>query len=307
MPVLITFFTIIYTMIDDYCKQIISRPKYLSPKPGVKAKLSDSELICLSLSQELLGFASQRDFLRFMKNNFLFLFPDLIHQSQYNRRLRNLGKIIDLLREKVLQDLDVYLSSERVLDTTPLAVCNLKRSFRKQSLFKGIGSVGYCASKDVKYFGFKLVLLIDQKGTPVKFGLVPANTADVKTTKSIIDKTNNKTVFADKGFVSKKLAQELKERQNLSLFTPIRKNKESRKPYPKWFDKYHKKSCRLIETVNNILKDQFNLEKHYCKTFWGLCTKLISKLTAFTLGQFINVQNNLPILQLKNFAFVNCY
>ena len=305
MPALITFFTIIYTIIDDYCKQML--PKYLKSKPGVKPVLSDSELICLSLSQDLLSFASQREFLRFMKNNFLDLFPNLVNQSQYNRRLRKLAKLIDLLREKILKDLGIYLSHERILDTTPLPVCNLKRSFRKQSCFKGIGSVGYCASKDFKYFGFKLVLLIDKNGMPVKFGLVPANTADIKTTESIIDKTKNKTIFVDKGFVSKKLAKDLKTQQNISLVTPIKKYRESRDAYPKWFEKYHKKSCRLIETVNNILKDQFNLEKHYCKTFWGLCTKLISKMTAFTLGQFINVQNNLPILQLKNFAFVNDY
>ena len=303
MPALITFFTIIYTMIDDYCKQIL--PKYMIGKPGPYPELADSELICLSLSQDLLGFSSQRQFLRFIKNNFIDLFPNLVNQSVYNRRLRKLAMLINLLRENVLKDLGVYLSSERVLDTTPLPICNITRSFKKQSLFKGIASVGYCAAKRLKYFGFKLVLLINQKGIPVKFGLVPANTADVKTTQSIIDNDKNITVFADKGFVSGKLAKELKEKQNVSLFTPRKKARESRKPLPLWFNKYHRKSCRLIETVNGILKDQFNLEKNYCKTFWGLCTKVISKITAFTLGQFINVQYNLPILKLKSLAFAN--
>lgn len=303
MPVLVTFFTIIYTMIDDYCKQVL--PKYMKGKPGPSPEFTDSELICLSLSQDLLGFASQRHFLRFIENNFLELFPNLVDQSIYNRRLRKLAKLINLLREKVLKDLVSYLSSERVLDTTPLSVCNIKRSFAKQSAFKGMASVGKCVSKDFKYFGFKLVLLIDKKGFPIKFGLVPANTADVKTTESIIDRDRNLTVFADKGFVSRKLAEDLKEKQNISLFTPRRKARESRKPLPLWFKKYHKKTCRLIETVNSILKDQFNLERHYCKTFWGLCTKLISKITAFTLGQFINVQNGLPPLQLKALTFAN--
>jgi len=306
MPALITFFTIIYTIIDDYCKEIL--PRYLVSKPGVKPVLSDSELICLSLSQDLLGFSSQRYFLRFMKNNYLYLFPDLIHQSQYNRRLRNLSRIINLLREKIVKDLLFHLSSERILDTTPLPVCNLKRSFGKQTAFKGYASVGKCAAKDVKYFGFKLVLLINKNGIPIRFNLVPANTAEIKTIDSVIDENSqNLVIFSDKGFVSKKVAQDLKEQQNIDLITPRKKYRESRQPLPKWLNQYHKKSCRLIETVNGILKDQFNLEKHYCKTLWGLCTKVISKMTAFTLGQFINVQNNLPILQLKNFAFVNYY
>jgi hypothetical protein len=45
----------------------------------------------------------------------------------------------------------------------------------------------------------------------------------------------------------------------------------------------HNAAHRLFETVNGQLSDQFAIEKNYAHTFRGLCTRLISKLTAHTL------------------------
>jgi hypothetical protein len=56
--------------------------------PGRKPKLSDAELVCLAVAQVLLGYDSERRWLRFAGQRLGHLFPYLPTASAYNRRLR---------------------------------------------------------------------------------------------------------------------------------------------------------------------------------------------------------------------------
>ncbi|MDF1515171.1 MAG: IS982 family transposase, partial [Anaerolineae bacterium] len=63
---------------------------------------------------------------------------------------------------------------------------------------------------------------------------------------------------------------------------------------------------QLIETVNGQLKDQFNVECNLAHSFYGLCARLYTKLTAHTLGIYINrLLGNANVLQIKSLAFPN--
>jgi hypothetical protein len=83
------FLTTLYTIVDDWYQQYA--PLLLAGKVGKKPLFSDSEVITLSLAQHWLGIADEREFLRWVRHNFLPLFPCLICQSQFNRRARNQG------------------------------------------------------------------------------------------------------------------------------------------------------------------------------------------------------------------------
>ena len=56
--------------------------------PGRRPKLTDAELVCLAVAQVLLGFGSERRWLRFADQRLGHLFPYLPTPSAYNRRLR---------------------------------------------------------------------------------------------------------------------------------------------------------------------------------------------------------------------------
>ena len=63
---------------------------------------------------------------------------------------------------------------------------------------------------------------------------------------------------------------------------------------------------QVIETVNSQLSEQFYIEINHAHTFWGLCTRLISKLTAHTLCIYLNRLLGKPeFLQIKALAFPN--
>ncbi len=63
---------------------------------------------------------------------------------------------------------------------------------------------------------------------------------------------------------------------------------------------------QIIETVNGQLTEQFEIETNYAHTFWGLCTRLYSKLTAHTVCIYLNrLLGKADFLQIKSLAFPN--
>ena len=56
---------------------------------------------------------------------------------------------------------------------------------------------------------------------------------------------------------------------------------------------------QLIEVVNAQLEGQFRIERTLAKTLWGLLARVQAKLTAHTLGVYLNVLSGRPPLALK--------
>ena len=78
--------TALYVRVDDELK---TRPELVRYRPivGIAPKLSDAELVTLSVLQALLGFTSETRFLRYARAHLAHLFPYLPKQSGYNKRL----------------------------------------------------------------------------------------------------------------------------------------------------------------------------------------------------------------------------
>jgi hypothetical protein len=81
-----TLVTALYVTIDDL----------LGPRrgPGRPPRLTDAELVCLAVAQVLLGFGSERRWLRFAGRRLGHLFPYLPTASAYNRRLRRAAGVV---------------------------------------------------------------------------------------------------------------------------------------------------------------------------------------------------------------------
>jgi histidinol phosphatase-like enzyme len=62
-----------------------------------------------------------------------------------------------------------------LIDTKPTPVVGYKRS-KRRSDFRGSADFGYCVSRKLYYFGYKLVMVTTLDGIPVVYDLVPANT-----------------------------------------------------------------------------------------------------------------------------------
>jgi hypothetical protein len=102
------------------------------------------------------------------------------------------------------------------------------------------------------------------------------------------------TLIADKGYLSGTYQLDLFNSCQINLQTPKRANQQ-RLPYPVIFIRMRKR----IETLFAQLCDQFMLKRNYAKTILGLSVRILSKITAVTLLQYINSKNDKPINHLK--------
>lgn len=100
----------------------------------------------------------------------------------------------------------------------------------------------------------------------------------------------------DKGYLSKQIQLDLFHYSNVKLQTPKRSNQKEENGWHPIF----RKSRKRIETLFSQLCDQMMLKRNYAKTINGLNARLISKIAAVTILQYINYQQNKPINHLKH-------
>jgi hypothetical protein len=266
------------------------------------AKLSDSEIITISLCGELLGIDSENAWYNFVKKNYRYLFPNLCSRSRFNRTRRALLQVTNLLREKLSEKFDVDMNKNFIIDSFPLEVCKFGRA-RFCKVFRCDGAdYGKCPSKKETYFGYKVHALITLEGFITDFEITPASTDDREGLRDIMDSKSGITVFADKGYVGETLCEDMKN-QGIELLPLKRDNSKNNwsAPVRQLIFRFR----RRVETVFSQLSEQLNIERVRAKSFRGLCTRLLNKVLAYNLCLLINriFNRNCSVANIKSLIF----
>jgi IS5 family transposase len=288
----------VYVIVDDMWQQIAPLLKKRGPEP----LCSDSELVTMVLVGECRGWELETDLLSYWGEH-RDLFPVIPSQSRFNRRRRNLMQAINMLRKMVLQMLDISQDRQCAIDSLPVPVVQFHLVPGSTGDWSVHGATfGKVASKKLTIFGYKLHLLVTLGGLILDFVLAPANEADLTVGVELLEAHTDMTVYGDKGYISALIAATLLHTHRLRLVTLPRANQKMQ--LPGFVRKTINAVRQIIETVNGQLTEQFHLEHNHAHTFWGLCTRLHSKLTAHTLCVFINRLLGVPdFLQIKRLAF----
>ena len=268
-------------------------------KVGRTPKFSDTELIALSLASEALSIDSEN--LLFIKLNAEYKkqFPNLIDRSKYNIRRRNLALKIEEVRKMIAEKIT---TSENIfiIDTMPLEVCKLSRAKRAKICrddFSTSPDKGFCASQNTYFYGYKLHGLCTINGVFSSYDLTKASVHDIHYLYDVKEQVNNAYILGDKGYLSEEIQIDLFHSENIILETPLRSNQKNYKKQPYIL----RKSRKRIETLFSQLCDQFMIQRNYAKSFSGYRTRIISKISALTILQYINIFfNNKPVNQIKH-------
>lgn len=169
--------------------------------------MSDAELIALSVGQAVMGIPSDRQFLGLVEKVLPGFFPDLPDQSQYNRRLRALTPQLVWVQQRLSELLAT--GTLRLADGTLVGVANYA-GCDKRSEFAEIAAYGFCPSKSRYYWGVRLVLLVDRKGLPVGYTLVPANEKEYETVRELALTDGSEILVCDKGLWAHQYAETLR-------------------------------------------------------------------------------------------------
>lgn len=295
------FVTWMYVIVDDFYKPIAK----LTQRPGPEPRsCSDSELICVALVSECRSWCRETELIHEW-SAYKPLFPRLPERSRFNRRRRALARVINQLRLMVLQVLDVAQDAHAAIDSLPLPVVQFHLApQRSRDWDVHEASFGYCASKKQTFYGYRLHLIVTLGGVILDFELTSADADEREAARDMAPGQAGRTLIADKGYVSKPLADELLETAGVRLIAARRRNQ--RKSLPEMLTRLINRFRQIIETVNGQLTDQFTIEKNYAHTFEGLCARLYTKLTAHTLCIYLNrLLGNPEWLQIKALAFPN--
>ena len=258
-----------------------------------KSTLSDSEVMTILI---LFHSGHYRDlkhyYINHVKKHMKSEFPQTV---SYNRFVE--------LQKKVVVKLAIFLkmfflrkfTGISYIDSTPIRVCHIKRE-KQHKVFKEFAQKGQCSLG--WFYGFKLHLIINDKGEILDFIITPGNIDDRKPLSDMnLHKRIFGKLFGDKGYISKDLFEQLFI-DGVHLITKIKKNMKNSLMLLQ--DKIALRKRALIETVNDELKNICQVEHTRHRSFDNFITNLLSELIAYSFFDkkpSINLQED--IVDLK--------
>ena len=293
----------IFAKLLNICKQIAGNLVNESgnvPRRGVVPKFSDLEVVALNMASEAVGIDSE-SLLFANLQEYRVEIPNLISRRQYNDRRKITSSLCNAIRERMVAKMDGG-EDYFCIDSKPIEVCRIARSKRcsmgKKDFSKAPG-VGYCASQSMYYYGYKLHAVCGLSGVIHSFDLTKASVHDIHYLKDVKVDYSNCTVIGDRGYISAQVQLDLFETANIRLEVPYRCNQKEWKPTFPAFAKARKR----IETLFSQLCDQFMIIRNYAKDTDGLFARIIGKISALTILQYINYKNEKPIGRVKYALF----
>jgi hypothetical protein len=286
-----TLATAIYVKIDDELK---TRPELARYRPavGLRPKLTDAELLTLAVIQALLGFGSETRFLRHASAHLGHLFPYIPRQSGYNKRLRRAAHQLQAVMRILATESDSWWDDTWLVDSTPVE-CGRSRETAKRSDLAGFAGYGYCASHSRYFWGLRLHLVCTPSGLPVTFALTNPKTDEREVLRdllemepALLDHRRGQAILADKGYRSRELETFLADHQ-ATLIRPAMAG-EAARPGARFL----KPLRQIIESINDTLKGQLDLERHGGRTVAGVAARVLQRLLALTAAIWHNEHLN---------------
>jgi hypothetical protein len=266
----------LYVMVDEL----------LGPRmgPGRRPKLSDAELVCLAVAQVLLGWDSERRWLRFADRRLGHLFPYLPTPSAYNKRLRRAGPLVALALQDLAAHTPSWSDQLRLVDSTPVPCAASRETVKRSALWPHAG-YGYCKSHHRFFWGFRLYVLAAPDGLPVAWCLATPKLGEREVVAALLDHERGRlrpglVILADKGFAGQDFEQ-LVSGYGASLLRPDRADEPHRHvSLGRW--------RQWIESTFDTLKDQLGLERHRGRTLAGVYVRIAQRLLALATAIWWN-------------------
>lgn len=268
--------TEIYYLIDEFCIEFDqSIQKHLiGNKPKRKPRMSCSEVISIMVMFHMGSYRNMKHFyLFYIQKHRADLFPDTVSYNRFVELMQGATLPMSIFLKTCCMGLGTGIS---FIDSTPIRVCKNKR-IKRNKVFQGLAQLG--RSTMGYFFGFKLHIVINDKGELLNFVITPGNTDDREPLKNeAFIKALKGKLYADKGYISKELTNIL-FMDGLHLITSIRNNMKNVLMELK--DKILLRKRSVIETVNDELKNICQVEHSRHRSFENFITNLISGLIAY--------------------------
>ena len=309
-----TFLTALYVIVDDlYQSQL--QPK-MPARGGPPADMSDSEVLCLGLAAQWrsgVPWKTERGLLRYGHKHLRHLFPTLLSQSAFNRRLRRLWGACLLLQDAVAEQLGRTEELD-VMDGFPIPIARGARSFHPGWLYD-IARIGK-GGNDRYFYGVRMMLVISQSGVATGWALAAGNVQERWVAELLFSTragrpqvqgpldpatqrpkvppptdwmapvpsggaASHKPVMTDRGFRGDEWLEHWAETYGVHVY-PLPKGAAPAER--QWWSAVR----QVVETAFANLSESFGLKFPGAHTRWGLLTRVAAKVAAYNLGILMN-------------------
>jgi len=268
----------LFCIVDDFCKEFIPQWETQLIEQGLKkrrthSRLSPSEIMSIFIHFHQMRFRDFKNYyFRYVIPYLRGYFPQLVSYSRFVELLKSVSiPLCAFLQTLTGEKTGIYF-----VDSLVLEACHIKREHQNK-VFKGLAkksksSMGW-------FFGFKLHLIINEKGELIAFKLTKGNVDDREPVPDLTQDLAGK-LFGDKGYISFPLFEEL-FKQGLQLITKVRKNMKNK--LISVFDKILLRKRSIIETVNDQLKNISQIQHTRHRSVWNFIVNILAALIAYAL------------------------
>lgn len=267
----------LFCHVDDFCQTFLPAFQAHSLESGMHQRrrarsLSSSEIMTILI---LFHQSHYRDFKAFytqhVQVHWRTEFPGLV---SYTRFIEFLPSVLIPLCAYLRQCMG-HCTGISFLDSTDLTVCHNKR-ISQHKVFAHVAKRGKTSTG--WFFGFKLHLLFNEYGELLEVALTPGNVDDRKPVPQLVKRVFGK-IFADRGYLSKKLFQELLETFGIQLITKLKKNMPNR--LLPLVDKLLLRKRAIAETIIDQLKNISQIEHSRHRSPVNFVVNLVCGLLAY--------------------------
>jgi len=248
---------------------------------------SDEEVMTVYIFGIMSGYKEIKNIYDYTCRHLYNWFPSLPTYTGFIQRLNKLSSAFKELADILLRSLPIKMHQDlpAVMDSFPIILAHRGRRFKACVAQELASPNGYCASKNLHYYGVKLHMVGQyEKGSlplPIGLSLTDAGTADVKAMDDMEhDFPEGLRLFADKAY--QRNNQPIEKRGGFTLCTPVKKEKGQ--------EKLDAADCLLstavsrvrqpIESFFNWLEEKTGIQiASKVRSFEGLMVHIFGKLS----------------------------
>lgn len=266
----------IYTFVSDFLNFLDRNAIKLNghKKPGVKAKITDGELISIGMLRSMLGMDCIKTFYALGAGMLKHCFPNL---PRYEGLIKGLCRTVPtqvmILQMWLMMAKKSCRSAVFLADATPYPVCHNKRIFTHK-VFDGLAKRG--KSSMGWFYGFKIHLVTDEFGHLLALKITSGEVNERAPFMQLLEFLKG-TVVADAAYLSKDLSEQLWEK-SIHLLTGTRKNMKKLMTVPQH---QQLKSRQRIEVTFGLLKQRLALVSSLSRSVLGGISRICCSFLAY--------------------------
>jgi hypothetical protein len=281
---------LVFCTIDDELKALGGPPR----RPGPRPRLADSEVLTIELVGELWGLADDAAILRHFRAYHLPEFPALarVDRTRFVRHAADLCWLKRRLQARLAARLGGP-GAHWLVDSCPLPVCRFGRAGYCRR-FRGSAAYGFDPLARKAFYGFRLHLRTSPEGVVLGYELAPADAHELDLARELAPSPPGLAI-GDRNYWSPSLRAEFRAAGG-DLVAPFKQGKHD--PDPEGSERLLGLR-RRIETVFSELVERFAMRRVKVRDEWHLEHRLVRKITALTVGCWLNALAGRTPLRLE--------